>query len=125
MTFVLTSERTLMLQLAAYTTTAEVYQGGEAALYRGYRNADHAPVAIKVLKGDHPDARAVAKLRHEHALLKDLAIPGVVRSYGLEKDDGRLALILEDLGGEPLHAILKARRLTPETALSIAASLAN
>jgi predicted ATPase/tRNA A-37 threonylcarbamoyl transferase component Bud32 len=116
--------KTMMFPLDNYTTTAEIHQGAEAALYRGHRNTDHAPVTIKLLRGDHPDARAVAKLRHEHALLKDLAIPGVVKPYGLEKHRGSLALILEDLGGEPLHAMLKARRLDLKTALSIAASLA-
>ncbi|WP_437682715.1 AAA family ATPase [Sorangium sp. So ce131] len=114
-----------MDQLGQYTITAEIHESAETLLYHGYRNADRAPVTVKLLKDENPTAKAVAKLRHEHAILRDIHLPGVVRPYTLEEHGSGWALVLEDAGGEPLHHVLRSRRLDLTTALRIASSVAD
>ncbi|MGK4004513.1 AAA family ATPase [Sorangium sp. So ce1036] len=108
-----------------FTITSEIQQGSDAVLYRGHRDADRAPVVIKLPRSDRPDPKVLAKLRHEHGILKDLSLTGVVRTHGLEKHGGGLALILEDFGGTPLNILLKTRRLDLESTLRIASSVAD
>ncbi|WP_104987348.1 AAA family ATPase [Sorangium cellulosum] len=114
-----------MNQLGQYTITAEIHESAETLLYQGYRNTDRAPVTVKLLKDENPTAKAVAKLRHEHAILTDIDLPGVVRPYTLAEHGNGWALVLEDAGGGPLHHVLRSRRLDLPTALRIASSVAD
>lgn len=117
----------MMLELPGYTLTTETYVGSETAVYRGHRDADGAPVAIKVTSNEYPTGREIARLRREFALLRELdGLPGVVRAYALERCGKRLSLVMEDLGATSLHDLLAERgRLDVETALRTAASLAD
>ncbi|XYH98616.1 AAA family ATPase [Sorangium sp. So ce1128] len=114
-----------MAHSTRFTITSEIQQHGDAVLYRGYRTADRVPVAIKLSRSDGPDRRVLAKLRHEYAILQDLSLAGVVKTYGIEKDGSRLALLLEDFGGSPLDIVLKTRSLDLRSTLKIAASVAD
>ncbi|WP_437597959.1 AAA family ATPase [Sorangium sp. So ce590] len=114
-----------MVHLPRFTLISEIQQSSDAVLYRGYRNADHVPVVIKLPKGDRPDPRMLAKLRHEHGILNELSLAGVVKTYGLEKHGSSFALVLEDFGGPPLDVALKARRLDLGATLKIASSVAD
>ncbi|NUQ75003.1 MAG: AAA family ATPase [Polyangiaceae bacterium] len=114
-----------MKSLHEYTLTERIHEGAGADIYVGYRSSDHAPVTVKVLRSELPSSRDVAKLRHEHAITKELEGPNIPKTYGLEKLGGRVALIMENLGGQPLSDVLRAGRLPLQTFLRIAVSLAN
>ncbi|WP_169796603.1 protein kinase domain-containing protein [Chondromyces crocatus] len=103
----------------------QIHESPEVFLCRGYRNEDRAPVTLKLLKEEIQSPRAVARLRHEYAILRDLDIRGVVKSYGLVEHGQSCALVLEDPGGEPLHHVLRRERLELRTALELASSLAD
>ncbi|WP_437821294.1 AAA family ATPase [Sorangium sp. So ce1078] len=110
--------------MSRFTITEEIQSGSDTALYRGYRNSDHAPISVKLLKRSHESPREVAKLRYEYMMMRDLGLPGVVTAYGLERHESGLALVMEDLGEQPLHDVLQAQRADLGTALRIAASVA-
>src|SRR5690606_40091613 len=48
----------------------------------------------------------LARLRHEHTILKSLDVPCVARPLGLERYGRGLALVLEDGGEETLEQLL-------------------
>ncbi|WP_437590740.1 protein kinase domain-containing protein [Sorangium sp. So ce1000] len=101
-----------------------VHQGIETALYRGRRRGDGAPVAVKVTQSDYPTFRQLARLRREHAILRDLSMPGVPRALDLLPHGRGLALVLEDLGPTSLADLIARRgRLDAKTTLCIAAPL--
>src|SRR5262249_3752824 len=110
--------------MSQFTITDEIQADTDTALYRGYRNADRAPVAVKLLKRSHESPREAAKLRYDYMMSRDLELPGVVTAYGLERHESGLALVMQDLGEEVLHDVLKAQRVDLRTALRIAASVA-
>ncbi|MGK4004512.1 AAA family ATPase [Sorangium sp. So ce1036] len=117
----------MLLELPGYTLTTRIYEGSETVLYRGRRDADGAPVAIKVTRNEYPTGRELARLRREFALLRQIDdVPGVVHAYALERCGRSLALVMEDLGETSLHDLLAEQgRLDVEAALRIAASLAD
>ena len=43
-----------MRSLSNYTLTARICADTVHVLYQGYRNADHTPVLIKLLKSEYP-----------------------------------------------------------------------
>src|SRR4051812_24598977 len=112
-----------MQSLLHYTLTEPLHLGGAHILHRGYRNADRAPVTVKLLKSEYPTQREIARLRHEYVISREIDAPGVVKAYALEKVGHGLALILEDFGGRPLDELLRAGGLELGAALEIASSL--
>ncbi|WP_437590513.1 protein kinase domain-containing protein [Sorangium sp. So ce1000] len=109
----------------AYTLTGVIHESSATTVYRGYRDSDRSPVAIKRLKSERPLPVEVAKLKYEYAIARDLALPGVVRVYGLEMVGSSLALIMEDAGERPLNEIIGASKLKLEDALRIAISISD
>ncbi|UQA54737.1 AAA family ATPase [Polyangium aurulentum] len=108
-----------------YRTVGDAFhEGSNTLLYRGYRDDDHAPVVIKVPRGDLATPREIERLRHEHAILQSIDVPGVVEALALEPSEKGLSLVLEALEGQPLGDVLRARRLDVKTALTIASKLA-
>jgi predicted ATPase/anti-anti-sigma regulatory factor/GAF domain-containing protein/tRNA A-37 threonylcarbamoyl transferase component Bud32 len=114
-----------MIALPHYTLTGTIYEDDIDALYSGQRDADGAKVAVKVLRGEYPCPRDVARIQHEYAILKALSIPGVVRAHALEPCEGGPALILDHVRGRSLHDILAVERIDLAAALRIASSLAD
>jgi predicted ATPase/GAF domain-containing protein len=100
-----------------------IHEGSNTVIYRGYRGDDRAPVVIKTPRG-LSSPREIERIRHEHAILKSIHVPGVVRPLALEPSERGVSLVLEALPGETLAALLHARRLDVTTALSIAHKLA-
>lgn len=113
-----------MIQLPSYLVSEQIHEGSHAVFFRGTREVDNLPVAIKCLKSEYPSLGDLARLRHEHAILREIDIPGVVKCVGLERYGNGLALVMEDAGGESLDRVLRAKRLPLRSVLEIGVSLA-
>jgi predicted ATPase/signal transduction histidine kinase len=83
---------------ATYTSTEIIHEGAASIVYRGNRISDNVAVIIKTHRGDVPNPRIVAQLRHEHAVLADMQGPGVTPVYPLETSGSRVALVMADIG---------------------------
>ncbi len=99
-----------MAILPGYTIRETIHEGIRSVIYRAVRDQDQTPVVIKAIR-DYRERQQVAQLRHEHAVIKALDHPGVIRALALQDFERRLALIFEDIGGVALDRILKRRRL--------------
>jgi serine/threonine protein kinase len=80
-------------------------EDGEFVLYRRddpTRTTSPRSVLVVMPRSEHPRAQAVRMLEHEHTLRDELDPAWAVRPLALTTLEGRLALVLEDPGGEPL-----------------------
>ncbi|TKD00071.1 AAA family ATPase [Polyangium fumosum] len=107
-----------------YSGLDKIHEGPGVALYRGLRENDRTPVVLKVTRGEHPHPRELARLRHEHALLRMLEGPGILKAHALLRHGAGLALVLEDTGGESLTLRLRRGPLDLRACLDIALALA-
>ncbi len=106
-----------------YGRPGEIYRGTRYVVTRRTRAGQQ--VVVKAVRPECPDlAGARARLDHEHALLVDLRLPGIVRVAGLEDGDSGAALVLEDAGQQTLEQWQGRRPLAPERFLPIATGLA-
>ncbi|WP_437730421.1 trifunctional serine/threonine-protein kinase/ATP-binding protein/sensor histidine kinase [Sorangium sp. So ce1335] len=115
----------MMISLPHYTITGEIQSGVETVIYRGYRNADRASVAIKLFRSEYPTSRQIAKLRHDYEITRDLDLSSVVKAYGLERVGTSLALVTESVEEQPLSDILRTQSLGLKASLQIADSIAD
>src|SRR6185437_8508443 len=95
-----------MVGLSGYRIGGVIYTSAGTQVLRAVREADDLAVVVKVPTSEHPPISKLARLKYEHDVLRSLAVPGVVQCYGLEYDRGRPALIVEDVGGVSLRALL-------------------
>ena len=96
-----------MLILPNYKIGSQIYESINSLVYRGLRTTDNQPVILKVLKQDYPTPAELTRYRQEYEIIQDLELAGVIKTYGIEKYQNTLVIILEDFGGESLKAILE------------------
>jgi len=83
------------------------------------------PVVLKLLKSEYPSPRDLARLWHEYRLIRSLNCVGMVHAYGLETLGNSLPLVLQDIGGQSLHELLRTGPLSLSESLHIAILLAD
>jgi predicted ATPase/signal transduction histidine kinase len=103
-------------------------EDGERVFCRGWR-ADGKPNPLLVVfpATEHAASANLDRLAHEYALKDELDSAWAVRPVELVRERGRIALVLEDPGGEPLEHFLSAPMEIVaflRLAISIAAALA-
>ena len=115
---------TPLQQISGYEVTGLLQRGPGTVTYRGRRASDGRPVLLKVPAAAFPALHDMARLEHEYAITRLLPVPGVARAEGLEKQQGRPVLVLEDFGGAPLSDGLEPSGMAPEPFLRLAIELA-
>jgi predicted ATPase/signal transduction histidine kinase len=113
-----------MSQTARYVEHREIHTGRRYVVLRA-REPGGATRVLKVVRPGPRAADSAARLRHEHEVLASLAVPGVVRSFGLADVEGAPALVLEDAGPHDLRAWLRRRPLGLGAFLACAVQLAD
>jgi len=89
--------------LTGYQTLDPIYSGTRTLVYRAFRTNDKQPVAIKVLRSNHPSFSEIVQFRNQYTIAKNLNLPGIVETYSLEPYQNSYALVMEDFGGIPLN----------------------
>lgn len=92
-----------MKELSRYLFSA--LRKGEFTLYRG--SSEGLDPILLVASAEENSAReSLKRLEHEYDLRAELDAGWAVRPIALARHDGRMALVLEDPGGEPLDQLL-------------------
>jgi predicted ATPase/signal transduction histidine kinase len=91
-----------------YTIIEPLPHGSGTSVYRALRDVDRCPVILKVLDTQRSGPGDLEQLEREYEIGRLLDIPSVVKPLALETYQGMPALVLEDLGGQSLDALLGA-----------------
>src|SRR5258705_12777969 len=85
---------------------------GGVVLSRGRHRSPAASSTRSILLlatvSEHPPAATLKRLEHEYALEGELRSAWAAQPVALTEHQGRVTLVLEDPGGEPLDAPLRA-----------------
>ncbi|HQL83101.1 MAG TPA: protein kinase, partial [Spirochaetota bacterium] len=111
--------------MTGYAITEKISEGSKSIVYRGVRESDGMAVVLKIFRQVYPTLADIARFKKEYELINDLAIDGVVASYGLVEDKDRIALVLEDFNGISLNEVLKSHKMSMEEFLHIAIRVAD
>src|SRR5262245_27172724 len=88
---------------------------------------DGLPVVIKILKNDYPTTAELARYRREFEVTQSLDLPGVIRSYDLERYENTLLILFEDFSAMSVADLLQDRELSLneffETAIQVTVAL--
>ncbi len=92
-----------MTELSKYQFSA--FREGEINLYRGSGDGLD-PILLVAPSGEHAARESFERLEHEYALRALLDPEWAARPLALVPREGRMSLVLEDPGGEPLDRLL-------------------
>jgi histidine kinase len=109
-----------MVAIAGYQIVEKLYESAKSLVYRGMRVKDEVPVILKVLRHEYPTPDAIARFKLEYDITRNLNLEGVIKTYGLEKYQYSLVMVLEDFGGVSLTQLLKKRKFHLEECLILA-----
>ena len=109
-----------------YEIAALIGAGGMGEVYRAHDTSLKRDVALKVLpEGLLTDSNRLALLQREAELLASLNHANVAQIYGLERSDGRTALVMELIDGITLAECIARGPLPPNEAFDIALQIAD
>jgi predicted ATPase/HPt (histidine-containing phosphotransfer) domain-containing protein len=108
--------------LERYEVGERLAESERNTVRRVRRSSDGARLVIKTSTRDYPGVREVRRLEFEYHLLRKVQSPGVIAAIGIEREAGRVALVLEDFGGERLSS-WAARGVELEEFFPVACSL--
>jgi hypothetical protein len=86
-------------------------EDGERVLCRAWRETDQGrgtTILAVVPASEHPTPSFLDRLAHEYELKDELDSAWAVRPVEVVRERGRIMLLLEDSGGEPLKGLLGA-----------------
>ncbi len=112
-----------MKVLSQYQIHATLHEGVETIVYRGQAPTCQGSTILKLLKAEYPTLEAITRLKHEYQIRQNLEHPGIIKAISLETFNHRLALLLEDCGGDSLAQVIQKEKLSLITCLSIAIQL--
>jgi Tol biopolymer transport system component len=108
-------------RLGPYEIGALIGVGGMGEVYRATDTNLKRDVALKVLPQSLvTDANRLARLQREAEVLAALNHHNVAQIYGLERSDGRTALVMELIEGPTLAERIAQGALPPNEALNVA-----
>ena len=110
-----------MTELSSFTLES-LRKDAEFVLYRGQRETEPSHILVVAPLSKQPAQGTLRRLEHEYALRIRLDPACAVVPLALVRDNGRIMLVLEDPGGEPLDRLLE-RQLDLTRFLRIAISL--
>ncbi len=121
-------------QLFGYQVITELYHDAQIVVYQALQTDPQSgdvirPVVIKLLSSPYPTYQEFLNFRHQYTITKDLNIPGVLRTYGLEENyqtphHRSYALVMEDFEGISLAQYRKTEPCTLADILKIGSQLA-
>ncbi|OYD89592.1 serine/threonine protein kinase [Nostoc sp. 'Peltigera membranacea cyanobiont' 213] len=115
-----------LVSIPGYRISEELYNGSRTVVYRGYRETDSLPLAIKLLKNPYPDFNELLSFRNQYTIAKNLNSPLIVQTYSLQAYQNGYALMMEDFGGISLKDWeVKVRGQSLQEFLEIAIALCN
>src|SRR5882762_6005747 len=88
-------------------------EGREFTLYRGRQHGNPSPVLAVALAAERPSPQSLRRLEHEYSLAAELDPKWATQPVALTRHEGRMMLVLEDPGGEPLDGVLARGRGQP------------
>ncbi len=111
------------MTISGTTIIKQLYESNNSLVYRGWRVSNQQPVILKMLKDAYPSLERLAWFKREYEITRSLDIPGVIKAIGIEAEEQRPIIVLEDFGGESLSLLGLSGNLSLLDFLQLAISI--
>ncbi|MCK5100375.1 MAG: serine/threonine-protein kinase PknK, partial [Desulfobacteraceae bacterium] len=109
-----------MQNLLGYKIQTKLYESKNTLVFRANKQGANS-VILKVLKSEKPTNEEIHLFHNEYNLTLSLSsLTRVIKTYGLERDENRLIMLIEDFGATSLDKLLNQTNFSIEQVLDIA-----
>jgi hypothetical protein len=109
-----------MLGIAGYKIIECINKGNKNIIYKAIREEDNIAVMLKMPISNHPDISIIEMLKNEYQISTEIHSSKVVKIHGIQQNNNRPLVIMEDFAGVSLQSILNKRKLTISEFLDLA-----
>ena len=106
--------------IAGYKRLKQIKETAHSVIYRATRTEDNLSIIIKLIKQDYPHPETIHRYQQEYEIINCLTHPGIIKTYGLVRHEHRLAIALEDFGGDPVSCLVQKTQICIAQVLKIA-----
>lgn len=107
-----------------YQIIAKIYESSNSLVYRAIDAHNNQPIILKILKEEYPTPSELIRYKQEYELTRSLNLDGAIKTYGLQRYQNSLLIILEDFGGESLEKLITERQFSLKDFLRISIKIA-
>ncbi len=108
--------------ISEYSFKKAINIGVSTNIYRSIKEGNIA-VILKALRDDYPTLEAIARLKHEYSIARNLEHENIVKVLQLENSAEHHAIVFEDFGGISLKEYLADNRPSLQTVLQVAIAI--
>ncbi|MDZ4872596.1 MAG: Serine/threonine-protein kinase PknD [Chroococcidiopsis cubana SAG 39.79] len=108
------------IAISSYEIINKIYESDRSVVYRAWRIRDRQPIILKILKAEQPSLEELIRYKQEYEITHSLNLSRVVKAYSLENFQNTVLITLEDVGGESLEILSKAKKIGLKNFLEIA-----
>ncbi|PSB60505.1 hypothetical protein C7B79_25460, partial [Chroococcidiopsis cubana CCALA 043] len=108
------------MAISSYEIINKIYESDRSVVYRAWRIRDRQPIILKILKAEQPSLEELIRYKQEYEITHSLNLSRVVKAYSLENFQNTVLITLEDVGGESLEILSKAKKIGLKNFLEIA-----
>lgn len=113
---------------ADYQILAKLYESANSLVYRATSKTDQRSrsvrpaksIILKILKENYPTPAELARYQQEYELTRSLNVDGVIKTYGLQRHENSLVMLLEDFDAQSLKSLLAQQQFNLADFLTIA-----
>ena len=101
-----------MPQLQGYSGFNLLHNGNQVLVYRAVSDATGKSVIVKIQTHDKARPEVKRRLAHERRILGMLQSPFCPTPLDWSDKDRQVAIVLEDIQGEPLDSVIESRPIS-------------
>ncbi len=105
---------------ADYQILAKIYESDNSLVYRAKVKTDQRSIILKILKENYPTPVELARYQQEYEITRSLNVDGVIKTYGLQRYENSLVMLLEDFNAQSLKSLVAQRKFNLAEFLTIA-----
>jgi predicted ATPase/class 3 adenylate cyclase/predicted Ser/Thr protein kinase len=109
--------------ITGYEQTALIKQSPERLTIRAVQTKDKKPVMIKMITGEYPDSKEIARLHHEFVVLGKLQSSNIIQCLDFIDEGKRVGLVLEFVNFQLLSDLIQDKTIKLIDFLSLAIQL--
>ncbi|TVY01146.1 AAA family ATPase [Cohnella terricola] len=102
-------ERDGNLKLHGYSTIEQLGSLEDCVFYRLWSDKEGSSVIAKTTRDPYPDGKTAQSLRDEYERLKRIGSQGALEALGIEEVADRPVVLLKDIGGDLMNALVPSR----------------
>ncbi|MBA3604093.1 MAG: serine/threonine-protein kinase PknK, partial [Parachlamydiaceae bacterium] len=112
-----------MITIEKFNSKEILFESANSVVIRALRQKDNVPVVLKIMKNPYYSTKDLAHYTYEYNITQITDLRHSIKCYELIRADNYLALVLEDIGGQPLSQWLKLKKVSIEDFFEIAIKL--